>query len=174
MSTRILFVRAVNVGGATLPMAEFRALLAELGGENVRTYIASGNAVLDVPGDAARFDRAVEAAITERYGFVREVISRTPAEVSAALAAHPFEVVDPKFSYITFLTATPAADALAAAANVPTGADEWRLAGRELHLKFADGMGRAVLNLDRLLRSLGVAGTARNLRTTQALVELAD
>jgi len=34
-------------------------------------------------------------------------------------------------------------------------------------------MGRAVLNLDRLLRSLSVAGTARNLRTTQALVELA-
>ncbi|HQA24507.1 MAG TPA: DUF1697 domain-containing protein, partial [Rhodoglobus sp.] len=127
----------------------------------------------DVPGDAARFDRAVEAAITERYGFVREVISRTPAEVSAALAAHPFEVVDPKFSYITFLTATPAADALDAAANVPTGDDEWQLAGRELHLRFAGGMGRAVLNLDRLLRSLGVAGTARNLRTTQALVELA-
>ena len=174
MSTRILLVRAVNVGGATLPMAEFRALLSDLGGGSVRTYIASGNAVLDVPGDAAHFDRSVEAAITAKYGFVREVISRTPAEVSAALAAHPFEVVDPKFSYITFLTATPAAGALDAAANVPTGDDEWQLAGRELHLRFADGMGRAVLNLDRLLRSLGVAGTARNLRTTRALVELAD
>ena len=111
--------------------------------------------------------------MSTRILFVREVISRTPAEVSAALAAHPFEVVDPKFSYITFLTATPAADALDAAANVPTGDDEWQLAGRELHLRFAGGMGRAVLNLDRLLRSLGVAGTARNLRTTQALVELA-
>ena len=97
MTTRILLVRAVNVGGAKLPMAEFRELLTGLGGENVRTYIASGNAVLDVPGDADAFDRAVEQALTDRYGYVREVISRSPEELEAALQAHPFEVIEPKY-----------------------------------------------------------------------------
>lgn len=77
MTKRILLVRAVNVGGAKLPMAEFREMLAGLGGAHVRTYIQSGNAVLDIPGDPAAFDRAVEGALTDRYGYVREVISRS-------------------------------------------------------------------------------------------------
>ena len=104
MTLRILLVRAVNVGGAKLPMAEFRELLTGLGGEQVRTYIASGNAVLDVPGDPAAFDRAVESALRDRYGYVREVISRTPDELDAALQAHPIEVIEPKFYYVAPLT----------------------------------------------------------------------
>jgi uncharacterized protein (DUF1697 family) len=173
VSTRILFVRAVNVGGARLPMGEFRDLLADLGASKVRTYIASGNAVLDVDGNSATFDRRVEKAITDRYGFVREVISRTPGEVIAALKAHPFEVVEPKFSYLSFLTAEPTADAIESARSVATGADSWEVIGTELHARFADGLGNATLNLDTVLRRLKIAGTARNLRTVQALIELA-
>ncbi len=139
----------------------------------MRTYIASGNAVLDVPGDPAVFDRAVEDAVERRYGFRRDVVSRTPAEVADALAAHPFEVADPRFSYVSFLLEAPGPEGVAAAAEVPTGEDRWQVVGRELHLRFADGMGRATLDVDRLHRRLGVAGTARNLRTVRALVDLA-
>ena len=68
MATRVLLLRAVNVGGATLPMADLRALLTGLGASRVRTYIASGNAVLEVPGDPAAFDREVEDAIERASG----------------------------------------------------------------------------------------------------------
>ncbi len=40
---RVHLLRAVNVGGATLPMAELRELAADLGASDVRTHIASGN-----------------------------------------------------------------------------------------------------------------------------------
>jgi uncharacterized protein (DUF1697 family) len=173
MTQRILLVRAVNVGGAKLPMAEFRQLLSELGAENVRTYIASGNAVLDVPGNADAFDRAVERAIEERYGYVREVISRTPKQLRTALERHPFEVIEPKYSYVTFLTGEPTKEAVEAARQVATGDDQWEVIGEELHLRFASGLGRAILDLDKLLRRLKVAGTARNVRTVQALIDLA-
>ncbi len=173
MTTRILLVRAVNVGGAKLPMAEFRELLTGLGGEHVRTYIASGNAVLDVPGDAATFDRAVEKALTEKYGYVREVISRTPDELEVALKAHPFEIVEPKFSYIAPLTGTPSEEAIAKAKEVPTGDDQWEVIGADLHIRFANGAGRAELDMNKVLKRLGVQGTARNLNTVQALIEMA-
>jgi len=173
VTTRILLVRAVNVGGAKLPMAEFREMLAGLGGEDVRTYIASGNAVLDVPGDAAAFDRAVEAALTERYGYVREVISRTPQELEAALAAHPFEVREPKFSYIAPLTGTPGGEAVETAREVECGDDRWDVIGNDLHIRYAHGAGRAELDMNKVLKRLGVQGTARNLNTVQALIELA-
>jgi uncharacterized protein (DUF1697 family) len=54
LTTYIALLRAVNVGGTgKLPMANFRALLLDLGYRNVETYIQSGNAVFDAPGSAA-------------------------------------------------------------------------------------------------------------------------
>ncbi len=173
MTTRILLVRAVNVGGAKLPMAEFREMLTELGGQQVRTYIASGNAVLDVPGDLTAFDRAVEKALTERYGYVREVISRSPKELESALKAHPFEVIEPKFSYVAPLTGTPPTDAIERAREVATGDDRWEVIGADLHIRYANGAGRAELDMNKVLKRLGVQGTARNLNTMQALIEMA-
>jgi uncharacterized protein (DUF1697 family) len=173
MSTRILLVRAVNVGGAKLPMAEFREMLANLGAEDVRTYIQSGNAVVELSGDTAAFERAVEAALTDRYGYVREVISRSPEELQTALEQHPFEVIEPKFSYIVPLTAAPASEALEKAREVETGDDEWALIGSDIHARYAHGAGQAQLDLNKVFRRLGVQGTARNLNTVQKLIELA-
>ena len=47
MTTYVCLLRAINVGGTgNLPMSELRAMCERIGGSNVRTYIASGNAVL--------------------------------------------------------------------------------------------------------------------------------
>ena len=174
---RILLLRAINVGGtAKLPMAELREVATELGATDVSTYIASGNLLCAPPGttpaEHAAFDRALEQAIEARFGFFREVISRSREEVVAALAAHPFEVVEPKFSYVTFLTAEPTPDAVAAAREVPTGDDQWDVVGREMHVRYADGAGRPQMKDATIGRRLGVAGTARNLNTVQKLLDL--
>lgn len=173
MTTRILLVRAVNVGGAKLPMAEFREMLAELGAENVRTYIQSGNAVVEIGGDPGAFDRSVEHALTDRYGYVREVISRSPDELKTALAQHPFTVIEPKYSYIVPLTAIPAESAIAKAREVEGGDDVWEIVGPDIHIRYANGAGRAELDMNKIFRRLGVQGTARNLNTVQKLIELA-
>ena len=173
MATRIVLLRAVNVGGATLPMAELRAIATDLGATDVATYIASGNLVADVPGDAAAFDRALEKAVEERFGFVRDVISRTRDQVQAALDAHPFDVVEPKFSYVSFLTAEPTADALAKAQTYETFDDRWQVIGTELHLRYANGAGRPQMKADAIGRALGTPGTARNLTTVRKLIDLA-
>lgn len=169
---RIHLLRAVNVGGAKLPMAELREVAAELGATEVSTYIASGNLLCVPPGDPDAFDRALEKAVEQRFGFFREVISRSRDEVAAALAAHPFEVVEPKYSYVTFLTAAPTAAALAEAHEVPTGDDRWEVVGREMHVRYADGAGRPQMKDATIGRRLGVAGTARNLNTVQKLLDL--
>ncbi len=175
MSRRVLLLRAVNVGGAQLPMADLRAIAADLGAGDPTTYIASGNLVADVPGDPEAFDRALEQAVQERFGFFREVISRTPEELVAARAAHPFEVIEPKFSYVCFMLTAPTAEAVASAQAVPTGEDRWAVIGRELHLRYADGAGRPQLNETQLGRALGrIPMTARNLRTVDRLIELAQ
>ncbi|WP_449283541.1 DUF1697 domain-containing protein [Leucobacter sp.] len=171
---RIVLIRAVNVGGtAKLPMAEWRALAQALGAREVSTYIASGNMVCTIDGDPAAFDRALEVEVETRFGFHREVISRTRDELAAALEAHPFEVVEPKLSYISFLTGRPSAEGVEAARRLDTGEDRWELVGRELHLRYADGAGRPQLKEPQLMRALGATGTSRNLNTVRRLIDLA-
>jgi uncharacterized protein (DUF1697 family) len=172
VSTRILLLRAVNVGGAQLPMAELKSIAADLGAADARTYIASGNLLCSPPGDPAAFDRALERAVEQRFGFFREVISRTPDEVRAALEAHPFEVVEPKFSYITFLLSAPAPKAVAKARGFETGADRWEVIGREMHIRYANGAGRPQMKDASIGRALKVPGTARNLNTVRKLLDL--
>lgn len=169
----VFLVRAVNVGGtAKLPMAHLRALATELGATEVQTYIASGNLIATPPGDPLAFARDLEDQIETRFGFRREVIVRDAVALRAARDAHPFTVVDPRFSYLAPLTGTPTATARDSAAEVPRGTDEWALIGDDLHVRYATGAGRADLDFSRLLRTLGVAGTARNLTTVDALLRL--
>ncbi len=175
---RIIWLRAVNVGGARLPMAGLRDLMTDLGAADVRTYIQSGNIVCVPPGDPIDFDRALEHAIEERYGFFREAISRTPTEVRAALAAYPFDANDvagqPKRAYISFLLKPPTADAISKAQALATGHDAWQVIGTELHLFHADGAGKPAMKTATILRALKVPATARNLATIRTVIDLAD
>jgi uncharacterized protein (DUF1697 family) len=175
VAIRIVFLRAVNVGGGgKVPMAELREIAAELGATDVSTYIASGNLVADVPGKGADFDRALEKAIEKKYGFFRDVISRTPAQLKKALEAHPFEITEPKYSYVSFLTDKPTAEAITKAETYPTGDDQWRVIGTEMHIRYANGAGRPEMKADSIGRALKVPGTARNLNTVKKLIELAE
>ncbi|MCG7633496.1 DUF1697 domain-containing protein [Gordonia McavH-238-E] len=174
MSRRIVLIRAVNVGGAKLPMAELRQIATDLGAEDVSTYIASGNLLCTPPAAPEQFDRALETAMEDRYGWFREVISRTPGQVRAALDAHPFEIADDKYSYVYFLTGRPAPDKVAAFERKDFGQDVVRVIGSDLHIRYADGAGRSTLTAPAIARGLGVQGTGRNLRTVRKLLELAD
>ena len=155
-------------------MAELREIATELGAREVQTYIASGNLIADVPGKGADFDRALEKAIEKRYGWFRDVISRTPAQVRKALDAHPFEVAEPKYSYVSFLAGKPTAEAIAKAETYETGDDQWKVIGTELHIRYANGAGRPQMKADSIGRALKVPGTARNLNTVKKLIELAS
>lgn len=173
--TRIVFLRAINVGGtAKLPMADLREIATQLGATNVRSYIQSGNLICDVSGSADAFDRALEVAIENGFGFFHEAISRSPAEIRAALDAHPFDVFEPKFSYITFLAEPPTDEAIARAQEIETGDDVWTVTGDDMHIRYAEGAGRAQMSAAKIGKVLGVPGTARNLNTVGKLLAMSE
>ncbi len=168
---RAVLLRAINVGGATLPMARLREIAADLGATDVQTYIASGNLIAEID-DPDTFDRSLEQAIEGEFGFFREAISRSHEELVAAREAHPFEVIEPKYSYVSFCLAAPTAEAIAQAREVPTGDDVWDVIGRDLHIRYANGAGRPSMKTDTILRRLAVPTTARNLNSVNRLIEL--
>jgi uncharacterized protein (DUF1697 family) len=173
VSACIVLLRAVNVGGAQLPMARLRELAADLGARDVATYIASGNLICTPAGDAAAFGTALEKAIETEFGFFRECILRTAGELREARDRFPFEIDDPKNGHIVFLLDAPADAAIAKAREYETGADRWDVIGREMHIRYDHGAGRSDMNGAAIGKALGVPGTARNLRTVDKLIELA-
>ena len=115
MTTWIVLLRGVNVGGRNrLPMAALRELLAEVGFENVRTYIQSGNIVVDsADGDRDSVARSVQGAIEGRFGFAPHTFVLDVDAFDAAIAANPFSRgdEDPKAVHFFFLAEPdPAAD----------------------------------------------------------------
>ncbi len=172
MTTTVVLLRAVNVGGAQLPMARLREIATDLGATDVSTYIASANLICTTPDDAAGFGTALEQAIEAEFGFFRECILRTAAELRAARAAYPFEVDDPKNGHIVFLLDSPTDDAIAKAREFETGADRWEVVGREMHIRYDHGAGRSDMAGIKIGKALGVPGTSRNLRTVDKLIAL--
>lgn len=175
MSRSALLLRAVNVSGRNrVPMAELRAALDADGAvTDVSTYIASGNIVCAHPSDPAVACARVRRIIQDEFGVDTPVILRTHDDLVAALAAQPF--VDPveKLLHAMFLEGDPQPGALDALRPRLVPGEEIALVGRDLWISYSEtGVHASKLTKAVLDRALGVAGTARNLRTTQKLAEL--
>lgn len=89
----VTLLRAVNVGGVKLPMADLRTLLEGLGLKNVRTYVQSGNAVFDTDdeGEAPQaLAAAIELRIQRDVGPRVGVLVLPGAAMNDVVAANPF------------------------------------------------------------------------------------
>ncbi|MEE3243130.1 MAG: DUF1697 domain-containing protein, partial [Bacteroidota bacterium] len=70
-TTKIALLRGINVGGhRKVPMAELRQLMTDLGFEQVKTYIQSGNIIFKSPVEnTAELALGIQSGILERFGF---------------------------------------------------------------------------------------------------------
>lgn len=169
----VALLRAVNLGARNkVPMAELRERLEAAGYEGARTYIASGNVILDGPRSRTALAGDLERLVTQAFGVDTTAILRTPNELAAVVTGHPFGA-DTSHSHVVFLGAKPkraAADRLAALDPSP---DRAVLAGVDVYLHYPAGYSGSRLSAAQLERLLAVPGTHRNWRTVAKLAELA-
>ena len=111
MQTYIALFRGINVGGKnTLPMQALVAILEDLGARRVRTYIQSGNAVLETDEqDAALLGSRISVAIEQRRGFEPKVLLLTLEDLERAIRRNPFPEAEaePKALHAGFLASIP-------------------------------------------------------------------
>jgi uncharacterized protein (DUF1697 family) len=162
----IALLRAVNVGGRQLKMADLKAAAEKLGLEETRTFIASGNLLFKSGRSEAAVKRALEDALTKHMGKRVEVMVRTAKEMEDAVAANPFSKEPGNRVVAIFFDEPQAEQAIRSAKNV---ADErLALGSREIYVHYPSGQGRSKLRLGTKAR-----GTARNMNTVAKLAELA-
>jgi uncharacterized protein (DUF1697 family) len=168
----VVLLRAVNLGARNkVPMAKLRSLLEEAGYGDVRTFIASGNVLLDGPRSGSAVAREVERIVADEFGVETTAIVRKPAELAALVRDHPFGR-DTSRSHVVFLAKRPTAKAAERLAATDHSPDRGVLAGKDVYVQYGAGVQQARLSAGRLERLLGVTGTHRNWRTVAALAEL--
>ena len=167
MNTYVALLRAVTVGGTgKLPMADVRQLCVASGFSEVRTYIASGNVVLQSERSAQQVKTTLEAALAVRAGKPVAVLVRTAGEMAAIANANPFPDAAPNRVVAIFLDASPPSDTVAKATHV--AGEEIVLGKREIYVHYGSGMADS-----KLVIPAARAGTARNLNTVTRLAQMA-
>lgn len=121
LTTYLVLFRGINVGGKNkVPMAELRALLADLWFRDIRTYIQSGNAVLRSDLKAETIARRIEEAMPGRFVLDTSVIRvrvLSRAELEAVIDKRPKGFGDQPDTYHSdaiFLMGVDAAEAMPA------------------------------------------------------------
>ena len=166
MKFHIALLRGINVGGHRLvAMVDLRAMLTDLGFDDVRSLLQSGNLVFRSPQTGARLEHLLETEAQKRLGLETEFLVRTAAEWGAVVATNPFPKEaerDPGHLVVMFCKQSPGK------ALEVTGAkrEVVRAKGSEIYIVYPDGMGHSRLKLD-------VRGTARNWNTVLKLAALA-
>jgi uncharacterized protein (DUF1697 family) len=166
MTTYIALLRAVNVGGTgKLPMADLKALCADLGFSRIETYIASGNVIFDCDMAAAKVQTQLEQRLLAYAGKAVGAFVRTAAEMRAVLNNNPFSDKELKYTHSHFLHTKPPSDAFKDVRG--QAGEDLRLGRREIYVYYPSGMGQS-----KLMIPAARLGTARNLNTVAKLVEL--
>jgi uncharacterized protein (DUF1697 family) len=177
-AVHIALLRAVNVGGRSVAMADLRAMLEAHGCANSRTLLQSGNAVFAVnaKSSAVALEKKLETEAQRRFGFAVAFMLRTAAEWEALVACNPFPDAakkDPARLILMAFKGAPDADAIKALRDGYKGPETIHVAGREAYLIYPEGQGNSKLTNALIERKLGVAGTARNWNTVLKLAALA-
>ncbi|MGA8027916.1 MAG: DUF1697 domain-containing protein [Bryobacteraceae bacterium] len=169
MAIFIALLRAINVGGTgMLPMKELSAMSTQLGFENVRTYIQSGNVIFESALAEKTVQAQLEEVLTKRMGKKVDVVVRTASELRSILKGNPFAEMEPAKVAVMFLSSPVPAQSLKDV--VGPGGEKVRARDRQIYIYYPDGMGRSKLKLP----SLGGPATVRNINTVTKLVAMTE
>jgi uncharacterized protein (DUF1697 family) len=179
MARLVALLRGINVGGhKKVPMAQLREVLEGAGFADVKTYVQSGNVVLTAPPrrSPAKVGREIEAAIEREFGFDVAVVMRTRDEIAALVEDDPLgEVADhPARRIVVFLAEDLDRSRLDDLSSEDFAPEAFLLRDREIVMWAPNGQADSVLVKTLTERRTGVVGTARNWRTVQKLMAMAD
>ena len=172
MRRLIAFLRAINVAGRNVKMAELRRLFQALGFTDVETFIASGNVIFGARSDdLSSLERRIENHLHDSLGYDVRTFIRTDAEVTSIHKHKPFTDSQlrslPALS-IAFVSEPLSASHKRALMRLKTRLDDFHVHGREVYWlckkQSESSFSNAVLE-----RTLKIQATFRSAKTVARL-----
>lgn len=176
MKTYIVLLKGINVGGhKKVPMAELRELLTSNGFINVRTYIQSGNVILEYSvGNNEDIEKKIQKSIFNHFGFEVSVLIKTPENFKQIFNNCPFSEEQKKASYFMMLHDVPDTNLVKEVSEKVYEFDEYIIKNDCIYLFCEKGMGKSKFNAKYFERKLNTFATARNYNTMLKLLSLSS
>lgn len=169
-------LRGINVGGhRKIKMAELRKMYEDLGFENVKSYIQSGNIIFQSQStESSGFEKQLEEAILENFGFEVPVIVRQKHEWQKVIQENPFLVNNTPIEELclTFLSETPQTHSLDQLKSQETENDQIKVIGKHAYLKILGPYHKTPLNNNWIEKTLKVKATTRNWKSVLKIEEM--
>jgi uncharacterized protein (DUF1697 family) len=153
-------------------MTNLRNFLTELGFENVKSLLQSGNLVF---GSRSRFgaelERFLEVEAAKRLALEVDFYVRTAEEWKSVVRQNPFRKEaerDPKHLVALFLKNAPDPKDVALLQSEISGPELVKAKGKQAYIFYPDGMGRSRLTTAMIEKRIG-PGTGRNWNTVLKL-----
>ena len=174
MKTYIVLLRGVMPSGKNrVPMAQLRDVLANAGFVNARTYIQSGNALVDTDMSAKEVETCVHDLIKEHIGADLSVVARTGAQLRKVLAENPFQQGhDISRVFFVLFAEPPSAQKVKELLAHDYSPEELAITKNAAYMFIPGTYGRNTLSGGFLEKKLGVPATMRNFNTLTKLIEM--
>jgi uncharacterized protein (DUF1697 family) len=176
MSTYIVLLRGVMPSGKNkVPMAQLREVLMRGGFGNVRTYVQSGNVLVDSGLSAHDVGNCVRELIRKHIGPDLAVFVRTSPELQKVIEENPFQQgYEISRVFFVVLAQVPALEKVQELSAQDFGDEKLAFSRtKDAAFMYIPGpYGRGRLSSNFLEKKLGVSATMRNFNTMRKLVEM--
>jgi len=176
--TYLAFLRAINVGGAKVAMADLRQWMSDIGLKGGKTLLNTGNLIFESEGKSAReMEAFLKEEAEKRLGLKTEFFVRTCEELEAIIAKNPYPqeaIDDPSHLLVLFASSNTTTECEANLRAVIKGREYFHCEGSNFYFVYPDNIGDSKLTTKIIERQLGVNVTGRNWNTVQKMLALGN
>ncbi|MCP4560361.1 MAG: DUF1697 domain-containing protein [Bosea sp.] len=175
MTTYVALLHSIVLGpGRRLVMADLKAMAAELGFGDVRSWVATGNLIFEAENaPVAAIESQLETGFRARFGKHVDIIARTAQAWRRLAAQNPFAEGNGPDIGIRVMRKPLGPDALSMLREIATPGIALALADGDLWIDFGGKPSETKLLSHLTTKKLGI-GTLRNANTVNALAAMLD
>lgn len=171
----VAFLRGINVGGKNkVKMETLREVCSEIGFENVKTYINSGNVIFETrKTDDKKLAAKIEKAIEKEFGLQIKTIVRSISEIEEIVKNNPFDgqFENDKDLHVFFLDEEMPDDKRELLLSNNNENEKYFVRGREIFCLLKVSVLDSLMGKDYIAKKLKDSSTARNWRTVNKVLE---
>lgn len=174
----VAFLRGINVGGKNkIKMETLREVCTAIGFENVKTYINSGNVIFETKKiDDIKLAAKIEAAIEKEFGLKIKTMVRSIDKIESVIKNNPFdgEFENEKDLHVFFLDEELSDEKREHLLSNNNENERFAVRGREIFYLLRVNFSDSLMGKDYIGKKLKVSATARNWRTVNKILEIAE
>ena len=176
MITHLALLRGINVSGHNMmKMEALKTMLENIGFQNVRTYLQSGNVFVDSEEEASKVGFMIKQEIFKVFGHEVPIIVITKKDLELCFENNPYfkeKDIDTKKLYVAFVSTVLKKENINDLKISQFKPDEASIDGNRIFIKYDIGAGKTRLEGKYIEKKLNVIVTMRNWNTVTNLLAM--